>query len=434
MQATHPAASQPEHSLGHLHERHSTRYLVTLFIALMSATVFDGYDTAIFHLCTPDIAKTFHMSDPAIGAMATTVRFGGMLSLVVVFFADCYGRKPVISITVLAYALFTLFTALSSGVISFTVFQTCAQIFLVAEFGVAITMIAEEFPDETRGRAVSALHIVSLIGVTVAGLLYGHFVETSWGWRGLYFVGLVPLLLIAYLRRRVKETVRFNAVQAERRRITKDYSDMHLAARELYSAFTGKYCWRVVVVALLWNSIGMIGGPMISFFSLYARRDHHWTSKEVGFAIIIAYLMGAAGGLISGQLMDRFGRRITASIFYLGSAAAMVALFTVHGFEAMFSAEIATMFFYQASRAATSAISTELFPTEIRATGYSLCVQAFGQIGWALSPIIIGVSAEVMGGLGHAAALFAIGPVLGVVLIVLAVPETLGKTLEELSP
>src|SRR5579863_126632 len=177
----------------------STRYLVTLFIALMSATVFDGYDTAIFHLCTPDIAKTFHMSDPAIGMMATTVRFGGMLSLGVVFFADCVGRKPVISFTVFAYALFTLFTALSSGVAAFTVFQTCAQIFLVAEFGVAVTMIAEEFPDESRGRAVSGMHIVNLVGVTVAGLLYGHFVETRWGWRGLYFVGLGPLLAIAYL-------------------------------------------------------------------------------------------------------------------------------------------------------------------------------------------------------------------------------------------
>jgi MFS transporter, putative metabolite:H+ symporter len=433
MQATHHATSKTAPPLLPLPSR-STRYLVTLFIALMSATVFDGYDTAIFHLCTPDIAKTFHMSDPAIGAMATTVRFGGMLSLLVVFFADCVGRKPVISLTVLAYALFTLFTAVSTGIISFTVFQTCAQIFLVAEFGVAITMIAEEFPDESRGRAVSALHIVSLIGVTVAGLLYGHFVESSWGWRGLYLVGLGPLMLVAYLRRRVKETVRFEAVQSARRRETKGYSEIRVAATELYSAFTGKYRGRVTVVALLWNSIGLIGGPMISFFSLYARRDHHWTSKDVGFAIIIAYVMGAIGSLICGQLMDRFGRRVTACGFYLGCSVSMVALFTVHGFRAMFIAEIATMFCYQASRAATSAISTELFPTEIRATGYSLCVQALGQIGWALSPIIIGLTSGPMGGLGHAAALFAIGPVFGVALIALAVPETLGRTLEELSP
>ncbi len=412
----------------------STRYLVTLFIALMSATVFDGYDTAIFHLCTPDIAKTFHMSDPAIGAMATAVRFGGMLSLLVVFFADCVGRKPVISLTVLAYALFTLFTALSSGVASFTLFQTCAQIFLVAEFGVAITMIAEEFPDQSRGRAVSGLHIVSLIGVTVAGLLYGHFVETRWGWRGLYLLGLGPLLLIAWLRRRVKETARFEAIQRERRRATKGYSEIRETAGELFRAFTGRYRWRVLLVAGLWNSIGLIGGPMISFFSLYARRDHHWKSHQVGYAIIIAYVMGAVGSLICGQLMDRFGRRIAACIFYLGASACMVVLFTARSFGAMFAAEIATMFCYQASRAATSAISTELFPTEIRATGYSLCVQAFGQIGWALAPIIIGLASGPMGGLGHAAALFAIGPVIGVLLILLLVPETLGKTLEELSP
>ncbi len=215
MQATRHAPSSADALLPPLTHR-STRYLVTLFIALMSATIFDGYDTAIFHLCTPDIAKTFHMSDPAIGMMATTVRFGGMLSLLVVFFADCIGRKPVISITVMAYALFTLFTALSSGVGSFTLFQTCAQIFLVAEFGVAITMIAEEFPDESRGRAVSALHIVSLIGVTVAGLLYGRMAETHWGWRGLYLLGLGPLLLVAFLRRWLKETVRFVAVRATR--------------------------------------------------------------------------------------------------------------------------------------------------------------------------------------------------------------------------
>jgi MFS family permease len=433
MQATHQSTSKAEGALPLITAR-PTRYLITLFVALMSATVFDGYDTAIFHLCTPDIAKTFHMSDPAIGMMATTVRFGGMLSLLIVFMADCVGRKPVISVTVLAYALFTLFTALSSGVASFTVFQTCAQIFLVAEFGVAITMIAEEFPDESRGRAVAGLHIVSLIGVTIAGLLYGHFVETSWGWRGLYLLGLGPLLFVYYLRRRLKETLRFEAVQSERRRETKGYSEVRVAASELFQAFTGKYRGRVVLIAGLWNSIGLIGGPMISFFSLYARRDHHWTSKQVGFAIIIAYAMGAVGSLICGQLMDRFGRRVTACIFYLGSAASMVVLFTAQAFPVMFAAEIATMFCYQAARAATSAISTELFPTEIRATGYSLCVQAFGQIGWALAPIIIGLTAGLMGGLGNAAALFSVGPLLGIALIAFWVPETLGKTLEELSP
>jgi putative MFS transporter len=433
MHATRQAPSSADALLPPLVQR-STRYLVTLFIALMSATIFDGYDTAIFHLCTPDIAKTFHMSDPAIGAMATTVRFGGMLSLLVVFFADCIGRKPVISITVMAYALFTLFTALSSGVGTFTLFQTCAQIFLVAEFGVAITMIAEEFPDESRGRAISGLHIVSLAGVTVAGLLYGHMAETHWGWRGLYLLGLGPLLLIAFMRRGLKETLRFEAVRATRQCPLGGLTEISMAARELLQAFTGPYRGRVLLIAGLWNSIGLIGGPMISFFSLYARRDHHWTSKQVGMAIIMAYVMGAVGTAICGQLMDRLGRKITACVFYLGASVSMVVLFTAQTYGRMLGAEVATMFCYQAARSATSAISTELFPTEIRATGYSLCVQALGQFGWAIAPIMIGVFSKPMGGLGNAAALFAVGPLFGILLIALFAPETRGKTLEELAP
>ncbi|HZC46315.1 MAG TPA: MFS transporter, partial [Candidatus Acidoferrum sp.] len=78
--------------------------------------------------------------------------------------------------------------------------------------------------------------------------------------------------------------------------------------------------------------------------------------------------------------------------------------------------------------------STELFPTSIRATGYSLCVQVVGQICWTLSPVVIGLLSRPMGGLGNAASLFAVGPIIGVVIVALFVPETRGKTLEELSP
>ena len=66
-----------------------------------------------------------------------------------------------------------MFTALSSGVATFTIFQSLAQIFLAAEFGVAVTMISEEFPDERRGRAIAALHMVAFLGVTAAALTYG---------------------------------------------------------------------------------------------------------------------------------------------------------------------------------------------------------------------------------------------------------------------
>jgi MFS family permease len=187
-------------------------------------------------------------------------------------------------------------------------------------------------------------------------------------------------------------------------------------------------------MAGLWNSIGLIGGPTVTYFSLYARRDHHWKSHQVAAAIILAYAMGTVGSLLSGFLMDRLGRKFTTSFFYLMAAAAMYVLFTSDSYGAILAGEVVTMFAYQAARTATSALSTELFPTSIRATGYGLCVQVIGQICWMLSPVVIGLLSGRLGGLGNAASLFAAGPILGVVIVLWFVPETRGKTLEELSP
>jgi putative MFS transporter len=196
----------------------------------------------------------------------------------------------------------------------------------------------------------------------------------------------------------------------------------------------GPYRSRLLIMAGLWNSIGLVGGPTITYFSLYARRDHHWKSHQVAAAIILAYAMGTIGSMLSGFLMDRLGRKFTTSFFYLMSGAAMYMLFTSDGYGAILAGEVITMFAYQAARTATSALSTELFPTAIRATGYSLCVQVIGQICWMLSPVLVGILSGRLGGLGNAASIFAVGPMIGVVIVVFLVPETRGKTLEELSP
>src|SRR5574340_220461 len=85
-------------------------YMWRLLGLLIPATLFEGYDITIFHLCTPAIAATFHLGNEAIGVIASIVRFGTILSFVVVAASDRVGRKPVISVTVLLYGLFTLLT------------------------------------------------------------------------------------------------------------------------------------------------------------------------------------------------------------------------------------------------------------------------------------------------------------------------------------
>src|ERR1700687_4806578 len=394
--------------------RQPRAYLWQLLGLLIPATIFEGYDITIFHLCTPDIAATFHLGNQLIGVIASIVRFGTVMSFLVIASSDRVGRKPVISVTVLGYGFFTLLTGLSGGLATFTLFQSCSQVFLASEFGMAIVIISEEFPDELRGRAIAGFHMAAFVGVAVASQLYGHMAESAWGWRGMYLLGIAPLLLVAFLRRYVRETARFLAHRGS------------LAIHESWRE-------RLLLVALLANSVGFVGGPTITYFSLFAKRDHHWSSSQVGTAFTAAYLMATVGTIMCGYLLDLVGRRITASIFYLGAAVSMLVLFQSTEHRTMMLALMATMFAYQGARTATSALSAELFPTEIRAAGYSSTIQTLGQLAWFMSPVLVGTLSMFLGGLGNAASVCAVGPIVGAVLILLYAPETLGKTLEEMA-
>ena len=407
-------------------------YLWLLVGLLMSVTIFEGYDVTIFHLCTPDIARTFHLDDKAVGTMASLVRAGGMAAFLLVMYSDRIGRKPILSATVLGYTLFTLLTALSRGLATFTLFQSCAQLFLSAEFGVAIIMVSEEFPSNSRGKGVALLNAIGLVGVVAGGLLYGKVVDTHWGWRGMYFIGIVPLLLVAFLRRNLRETLRFEALRAERERAGMQIEGIISTLRHAVKPLFGPYRGRILLVAMLWNCVGVVGAPAVTFFTLYAKRDHHWTSKEVGAAVVLAYVIGAVGHLLAGWLLDRVGRKLITGVSYIIGAVSIVALFKTNSHDAMLTSMVITVFAFQGARTATATYSSELFPTEIRATSFSLVVQLLGQIASLLTPFTVGALSKSLGGLGNAVAVVAIGPVIGALLVWMFAPETRGRTLEEI--
>ena len=295
-------------------------------------------------------------------------------------------------------------------------------------------MISEEFPDNSRGRGVAILHAVGLLGIVAAGLLDAYVADSRWGWRGMYLIGILPLLLVAFLRRGIRETLRFEAFRRVRASALPSATGAVAAFRHAFEPFRGPYRGRLLLVALLWNCVGLVSAPAVTFFALYAKRDHHWTSAQVGHAVVLANVIGTLGIFSSGWMLDRIGRKPTTALCYLVASTAILVLFQSSTHGAMLAAMVVTVTALQAGRVATATYSAELFPTEIRATSYSLTVQLLGQIASLLTPFIIGSMSKSLGGLGNAVALVSIGPIIGAVLVLRYAPETRGIRLEELSP
>jgi putative MFS transporter len=295
-------------------------------------------------------------------------------------------------------------------------------------------MISEEFPDSSRGRGVAMLHAVGLVGVVAGGLLYGYVADSRFGWRGMYFIGILPLLLIALLRRGIRETLRFDALRNLRSTLPAIAPGAAAAMRQAFEPFRGPYRGRLLLVALLWNCVGLVGAPAVTFFSLYAKRDHHWTSAQVGFAVVLSYVLGGFGIVFGGWMLDRVGRKLTTALSYIIGAVSILVLFQSSTHRTMLTAMVITVCAFQAARSATATYSAELFPTEIRATSYSMTVQLLGQVTSLLTPFLIGAMSKSLGGLGNAVAVVSIGPVIGALLVWLYAPETRGMRLEDLSP
>src|SRR5262249_35983992 len=149
-----------------------------------------------------------HASEAQLGYALSIVRVGALLSILLGRIADRYGRRRILVVAILAYTLATAATGASRGLVSFIAFQLIATVFLVAQVALAQVVIAEEFPAEARGRGQGILGAFSALGAGVAAVLFPVLQQTTLGWRGLYFVGLIPLLLVAYLRRALPETKR----------------------------------------------------------------------------------------------------------------------------------------------------------------------------------------------------------------------------------
>ncbi len=181
-------------------------FFAVAFIGIM----FDAADFALFGTALPLISREFGLNPAQAGLLATVGLVGAFVgALFWGTISDYIGRRTAFQATVGIFAVFTGLIAASWSVLSLAVFRFLANFGLGGEVPVTVTLASEFSPGRIRGSMAGNILAAFPLGLAVAAGL-SLLILPVWGWRGLFLVGVVPALLLLFVRRYMPESVRYN--------------------------------------------------------------------------------------------------------------------------------------------------------------------------------------------------------------------------------
>jgi MFS transporter, putative metabolite:H+ symporter len=387
-------------------------------------------------LALKQIQKGLKISEQALGNMLTLVRLGYIGSLVVTPLADVFGRRQLLLYTVIAYTIFTGMAAIAPTAHFFIGCEMLARVFAGAEATVALVILSEEVDAGVRGWAIGLLSALASVGFGIAALAFAGINVIPYGWRGLYALALIPLILIIPLRRVLPESKRFEAERAEGNRPR----SIMTPVKALFSAYPGRLT--MLIAASFLGNLG--GNPQGFFFSKYLQEAHGWSPGNVSSLYFMGGALGIMGSIIAGRLSDRFGRRRMGAVFFVLAASFAIFLYSsysstrialplIGSFSAVIPIWILQVFFDVASNTIGVAYSAELFPTSYRSTAGSM-LAVTGTTGGALGFFIEGLIYRSTGSHWVAIRYVTLVWLAVPIIMLLFYPETAGLELEAISP
>jgi len=412
------------HFLGRVPIGLDARY-VSLVGVIALAGLFENYDLSVLSAALKQIRGTFDLDQAEMTSMLAWVRLGAIPAFLILPLADRIGRRPVFLAAIVGMSLATVASGLAQTSLQFVLAQTISRTFVVAIIATAVVIIAEELPAEHRGWGIGMLGAIGAFGYGLGALLYAFVDSLPFGWRSLYMVGGLPLLLIPMLRRRVPETRRFILMRQEQEAGTAPPGFLQPMVELLRH-----YPARSIAVAAIALSFSIGAGPAFGLLSDFVQTTHEWTPGNYSLMAIIAGAVGIIGNPAMGWAADRVGRRPVAMIaFSLFPLVALAIYFgPSRGIPAFW---IPFVFILTGSSVLMRVISSELFPTSSRNTALgwqTLCETLGGAIGFALVGSFTAASASI----APAVVAVSVLTILGVV-VVWMLPETAGLELESTS-
>jgi len=356
-----------------------TRYEWLVLVIASLGWVFDIYEGQIFNITRNQMLAEILDADSDSKEVA---QYGDMFLAIFLLggtvgglaagsLADRFGRRPVMMATILMYSVF-------SGLMFFvdSLWQVAALRFLVAmgvggEWAVAASLVAEVFPKRARAHASGIFHASSILG-TWAAAIAGMAVGANW--RYAYLIGIVPALLVLWVRSSVREPEKWKATAAEKDAVPRgSFKDLLLNPRWNRRAFLGM-ALAAVGLGTFW-AVTIAGQDLSRKMLLADGVAKAEAQQQSKFAYGILQTAGGGLGLLAfGPLCVRFGRRRTfVAIHLLAFVIVPITCFVPQTYGQLLCFLPIFGFFTLAMHAGYAIYFPELFPTHLRATGTSFC-------------------------------------------------------------
>lgn len=354
------------------------------FISAFGGWMLDGYNSALFGLVLGP-ALTELLPRSGYTASEGNIAFFGELGVAMFLFgwgcsilwgpvADRFGRVPALMAAILVYAVFTGLAGFSTNVWELAVFRLLAAIGIGGEWSLAGTFVSESMPEKRRVFFGGLLHSGTYWGFLLGALInlaLGSFV----GWRGMFFIGVLPALFVLYIRTQVREdTERWKTARDERTAGPGFWTALGTVLRP-------PYLKRSLVNAAL-VTIGLLGFWASSQYLPTAIKTlaagNGW--NEAGgaalgsFGAAVLALFTALGCIAAPSLCHRWGRRRTLAFFFATMIVGVgggYALAFASGSIAWFFVFVVIMGIGGADFAVFTIWLPEQYPTAVRASGFA---------------------------------------------------------------
>jgi len=344
----------------------------------------DSMDVMLYAMILPAIQREMHLTPAVSGAMmSATLLAASAGGIFFGWFADRMGRTRALTASMLVYSVATALCGFTHVALTLALCRILLGLGMGGEWASGASLVAESFPAAHRGKALPFVQSFWAVGYAL-GAAITALILPRFGWRAVFFAGLIPALLTLWIRSSVHEP---EAFQRER-----------TAHPSLLSLFRGPLA-RGTLVCSTMNAAALFAWWGLftwtpRFLSLPVAQGGHGLSIVNTSAWTIVMQLGTFLGYISfGSIAEKFGQK-RSYIAFLAIAAAAVPFFaSVHSTNALLILGPIVGFFGTGYFSGFAVIASELFPTALRASAMGF-VYNIGRIASAAAPYLIGKLSE----------------------------------------